>query len=256
MKTHYVAWALAVFTVGCTDNPTAIADLNPEVEFDIEASRVETFEAVVIEVTAVESGIPMMMQEVQLRVRHAEEHESRVVKMEWHGDGFKTSVYFYEEGEHHIEFVGMLEGHTIMAEFGEIEVFAYNQRELVGPYWLEIEIPGGPIREDATRPIHVLVFDLLPDSTRGAPVGDLTVDLAVHSPDDVETELSAVEKEVGEYEVQFMSRDAGLYELHVEIEVAPGVLATGEFHLPVHSDAELDGEVESGDDQEGDGHGH
>ena len=104
--------------------------------------------------------------------------------------------------------------------------------------------------------IHVLVFDLLPDTTRGAPVGGLTMALAVHSPPDVETELAVVEEEVSEYEVQFMSGDAGLYEPHVEIELAPGVLATGEFHLPVHSDAELNGEVDGGNGQEGDGHGH
>ncbi|MFQ6046749.1 MAG: hypothetical protein ACE5PT_10405, partial [Gemmatimonadales bacterium] len=67
-----IAAAAAVFALtACDDNPTALSDLNPEVEFEITGDRVETFDQVDVHVHVAANGAPMMMQQAQLEVTHA-----------------------------------------------------------------------------------------------------------------------------------------------------------------------------------------
>ena len=250
-----VPLAIAFLLVGCGENPTALDDLNPEVEFEIEAARVETFTATEIHVRATESGMPMRMQDAYLEIRHKDEEDVRRVPLEQHEDGYEAHAYFYEEGEHHVHMVGMLEGHTIMAEFGEHEVHANLQRQFIGPYWVELSIPGGPVLEDSTAHVHAMVYDMLPDGSRGNPVAGLEVHMAIHSPDGSEMELTVAEEEAGEYEAEYSFGHAGGYELHVEIEVNT-FHEDGEFHVPVQTSDELDGGHVDGGDGGDDGHGH
>ena len=39
---------IAVLTAGCNDNPLALSELQPEVELEIEAAHIETFEEIEI----------------------------------------------------------------------------------------------------------------------------------------------------------------------------------------------------------------
>ncbi len=255
MSRHFVAAVTVLAFAACSDNPTAISDLNPDVEFEIELDRIETFEEVAIHVHVTNGGMPMRMQQAQLEIRHAHDGDHvRIIDLEAHEDGYEAHVLFYEEGEHHIHLMGMLDGHAIVAELGEHEVEVHQQRRFIGPYWVELGIATGPALEDSTGHVHVQVYDIMPDSSRGPAVGGLEVHMAVHGPDDVETELVVVEEEVGEYETEITFGQAGYYELHVEIEVN-GAHQEGEFHIPVQTPEDLDGGHQD-DDDGGDKHGH
>jgi hypothetical protein len=253
MLRHIAAVGVALAVAGCTDNPTAIDDLNPEVEFDIEATRVETFTETPIRVQAMESGMPMTMQEAYLEVRHAEEEDARRFTLEKNADGYEARAYFYEEGDYHLRMMGLLDGHAIVAEFGEYEISVSKQRQLIGPYWIEIDIPGGPVLENSARDLHLLVFDLLADSSRGNPVSGLTISASIHAPDGDERAVPVEDEGSGEYAMTYEFDHGGLYELHVALEVG-GVELEGEFRAPVHEVDPSDNGIS--DTGEGGGHGH
>lgn len=248
------ALTAAIPISGCAgwDNPTALADLDPQLEFEIATTRVETLEEVEITVHASESGVPMRMHQSQLEIEHPLSGTSRTVTLEPEGEGFAAHVIFYEEGEHHLHFMGQIEGHTLMAERGDHEIHVYRQHRLIGPYWVELEVTPAPVFEDSTAHLHALVFALQTDGTPGAPVGGLDVQMAVHAPDLSETVLAVSEESAGEYEGSYAFGPAGLYELHLEIDVQ-GVPEEGEFHIPVRSVTESGTD---GHDQGGGGHGH
>lgn len=248
------AASLAVpFTVGgCAgwDNPTALEDLQPDVEFEIQAARVETLEELQIHVHATDGGVPMTIHQPRLHIERAGVEVGRV-EMERVGDEYEAHVTFFAEGDHHLHFMGVPHRHRLEWEIGEHELHVHNAHRIIGPYWVELELSPAPLVENQEGHIHVLVFELLQDGTAGAAVGGLQVELEIHDPAGVEAPLAVVEEGVGEYEAAFQFGASGEYELHVGIDVS-GVLEEGEFHIPVPSPA--------GDAQEpgdgGGGHGH
>jgi hypothetical protein len=251
---HWLTASLSVaFIVGACagwDNPTALEDLQADVEFEIEAARVETLEEVQIHVHATEGGAPMTIHQPHLQIEHGGV-EVALVEMERVGDEYEAHVTFFEEGDHHLHFMGVPNRHRLEWEIGEHELHVHNAHRIIGPYWVELEVSPAPVLENQGGHIHVLVFELLQDGTAGAAVGGLQLDLEVHDPAGVETALAVAEEGVGEYEAEFAFGAAGEYELHVGIDVG-GVLEEGEFHIPVPSPA---GEPQEPGD-EGGGHGH
>jgi hypothetical protein len=245
-----VTWSCAGW-----DDPTALADLNPEVQFDIEGARIETLEEVEVHVHVTDGGAPMHLDRAQLEITRGV-GEPRVVELEpaAEGDGYEAHVVFYEEGEYDLQLMGMPERHRLMAQMGEHKLQVYRQHRIIGPYWAELEVAPVPVYEDSTAHIHILVYDLLADSTRGDPATGLDVAMEVHAPDGTETLLVTTEESAGEYEGGYTFGEAGIYELHVAIDVG-GVEETGEFHIPVMTLVE-DTATDDHDETGGQGHGH
>lgn len=244
---------VALAFAACDGNPTAIADLNLAVEIEIEAARAETFVETPVHIRLIAAGTTQQLRQGQLEVRHAGGGDPVVYALTPHDGGYETNAFFFAEGDHHLHVVGVLEGHALMAELGEDEAHVHAQRQLIGPYWVELDLVG-PIFEDEARHVHVRVYDVLPDDTRGAAVGGLAMHMAMHRPDGTESELTVTEDEPGVYAAEFDFGHAGHYELHVEIEVA-GVHEEGEFHVPVHTPDMLSGDA-GGDEGGHEPHGH
>lgn len=241
---------LTTLTCADWDNPTALADLNPAVEFELSAGEIETFQEIEVHVHVHEGGSPMMLQDARLEIQHADGGAIRTVGMEPAGDGYEAHVMFFEPGDHQIHLMGMPHRHTIMWEVGEHEVHVHRLHATAGPYWIELASAPAPVLEHTSAHFHLLVFELLPDGTRGMHVTGLTLALEVHAPSGVEVALAATEEEAGEYEVQYLFGSAGVYELHVGIAGEPAA----EFHFPVLAPDAGDENGDMGGD--GDGHGH
>lgn len=240
---------------GCADwdNPTALADLELETEFEIAAGPVETFEEIEIHVHVAEGGAPLLMTEAELEIEVEATGELRVVAMHAAGNGYAAHVTFFEPGEHHLRFRGRAQRHNLMHEMGDHEIEVFRQHRVIGPYWVEMEVSPALVLPGGSAHIHFRVFDLLPDGTPGAEAGGLDLELEVHDPDGVETPVVMEEEDVGEYEAEYVFGEAGMYELHLEIEVGTEH-EDGEFHVPVLSEEEPGDEGDGGDG--GDGHGH
>ena len=250
-----VPGALGVALAACADwdNPTALADMELETEFEIAAGPVETFEEIEIHVHVAEGGAPLPMTEAELEIEVEATGELRVVAMHAEGDGYAAHVTFFEPGEHHLHFVGRPEQHHLMYEMGDHEMEVLRQHTVIGPYWVEMEVSPAPPHPADSAHIHFHVFDMLLDGTPGDEVGGLALELEVHDPAGVETPVAVEEEDVGEYEAKYAFGEAGMYELHLEIEVGTEH-EDGEFHIPVLSE-EDPGDEGDGDDG-GDGHGH
>ncbi len=239
--------SLAAWGCAGLDNPTALVDLVLDVDFEVEATRVETLEEVEIHVQVMEGGERIAMRQSQLEVGlHG--GVTRMVEMHQEGDGYAAHVTFYEPGEYHLAFHGMPERHWLSHELGEHEIDVYRHHVIVGSYWVEIESSPAPVLENGEAHIHLMVYDLLPDGTPGSIAAGLDVEVEVHGLDGTETALGAVEETPGEYEIQYAFGEAGMYEFHVEIGQN-----RGEFRLPV-IDPDAGEEVPA--EEEGDGHGH
>ncbi len=238
--------------VGCagSDNPLALADLNPVVEVEIEADRIETFDEVEIHVHISESGVPMLMSEVGFELSPADGGETIVVTAEPAGEGYEAHVTFFKSGEYHLHIMGTPEGHRLSMEMGEMEIEVHRRHMLVGTYWVELDVSPAPVLPDTEGHVHLLVYDLA-DGAAGNPASGLDVELEVHTPEGTETHVPVTEHEAGEYEAEYHFVSSGLYELHLEIS-ADGQTVEGEFHLPV-----IDlGSEETPDPDEGGEHGH
>ncbi len=247
-----IGLALGVAVVGCADadNPTALSELEPETQFEIRADRVETFEEVEIHVDVMEGGSPMMMRQAEMEIEHDAGGPHRTVEMEPHEGGYMARVMFFEPGEYHLHFRGRPQGHSLMGEMGDHEVEVHRRHQVIGPYWVELELDPAPILEFQGAHIHLFVFQILQDGTVGDPVEGLELGLEIHDLDGVETGLVANEEGAGEYEAEYTFGEAGLYELHVAIDGE-----VGEFHIPVITsldDSDTDGDHGHG----GDPHGH
>lgn len=222
--------ALATLTCADWDNPAALTELSPEVEFELSAAEIETFQEIEVHVHVHEGGSPMSMGDAQLEIQHADGGAVRTVSMESAGDGYAAHVMFFEPGDHHIHLMGIPHRHTITWEVGEHEVHVHRLHTTAGPFWLELAATPSPVLEQATAHVRVLVFELLPDGTKGMPVGGVTLSVEVHTPSGGETVLTATEEGAGEYEFQYAFGTAGTYELHVRIAGEPAAAA---FHFPV-----------------------
>ncbi|MCH7875204.1 MAG: FixH family protein [Gemmatimonadetes bacterium] len=245
--------ALAVAACAGSDNPTALADLETAVEFEVSAAEIQTLEEVEFHIHVEERGMHLDLLQAELAIRHAGGEAIRTVALEQEGDEYRARVTFFEPGEHHVHVMGMPRGHGVMGEMGEFEVDVARRHEDIGPYWVEIATsPAGPLLEGQEAHIHIFVFDLLADGARGAPVTGLEFVAEMHHPHGTEMMLEVVEEAEGEYECDYTFSTAGIYELHVEIEVGAEEVS-GEFHIPVFSpDAD---EPETQDDTGGHGHG-
>ncbi len=247
--------ALGVPLAGCADwdNPTALSEIEPEVDFELAVARVETFGEVEVHVRVTEAGAPLRMTRTEFEIRHADGGPVRIVEVEPEGDGYGAHLMFFEPGEHHIRFMGVPERHRLSLEMGEYEIQVQRAHRVIGPYWVELELSPAPVVEGMEAHIHLLVFGLLPDGSPGAEVGGLDLHAEMHDAQGVETSLLVVEEEPGEYEAEYSFEEAGVYEVHVEIEVG-GEHEDGEFHIPVLASVD-DGEG-AADEPGGDGHGH
>lgn len=244
---------MAAWSCADWDNPTALSDLDLSSEFEVHATRVETFEAVEIHVEVMRDGSPMEMRSAELEVEHEASGAVQTFPMAAEENGFAASVTFFQPGDHHLHFHGMPEHHSLMAELGEHEVAVNRRHQVIGPYWVEIEVSPAPVLAGAEGHVHVLVYELLGDGTPGAEVRGLSasMELEIHDPSGAEELLAVAEEAPGEYESAYAFAGAGLYELHVEIEVN-GVHEGAEFHIPVLSETGDD----DADDHGGDGHDH
>jgi hypothetical protein len=243
----------SVVAAGCAswDNPTALSELNPEAQFEIESAELETFQETEIHVRVNEGGAQLELRRAQLEIERADGGAARTVEMDPASDGYEAHVTFYEPGEHHFHLKGVPSGHHLMIEMGEHEVEVRRHHQVIGPYWTEFAVSPAPVFEGDEAHVHLFVFALLGDGTRGDPVGAIEMAGEIHAPDGTETELTFVEEEVGEYEADHAFGEAGEYELHIEIDTESGPV-NGEFHMPVlNPDTGDSGKV----GQEG-GHGH
>ncbi len=194
----------AVFTAACAglDNPTALDDLEPEVEFDIAADRVETYEEIEIHVQARQGGSHMQMLQSQLEIRHHDGGGVRTFAMEPDGDGYSAHVMFFDPGEHEMHFSGILKGHRLMQQMGEMEIEAHRHHQVIGLYWVEIEMSPGQVLPGEEAHIHLHVFTIGADGMPDAPAAGLAIEMEMHDPADVETVLAVTEEEAGEYEAE------------------------------------------------------
>ena len=242
------------FAAACAglDNPLALEDLTPDVEFEIEieSERVETYEEVEIHVHVREGGIPLEMLRSQLEIQHHAGGAVRILELAPEGDGYAAHVMFFEPGEHHVRFSGMPKGHRLMHEMGEMELESYRHHAVIGPYWVEIEMSPGEVPPDGEAHIHLHAFTMGPDGMPDQPAAGLEMEVEIHDLTGVEAALLVTEEEAGEYEVEYQFGDAGTYEMHVEIEVG-GVHVDGEFHLPIFAPNQEDDDGDTGG-----GHGH
>ena len=230
------------------DNPTALADLALDVEFEIEAARVETFEEVEIHVHVQEGGAHLLMLESSMEIEHHATGAAQSVEMHPEGEGYAAHVTFYQPGEYHLQFHGIPQGHSLSNEMGELELEVERHHVIVGPYWVEIESSPAPVVESGEAHIHLMVYELLADGTPGLIAAGLDMEVEVHGLDGSETALGVEEETPGEYEIQYEFAGVGLYEFHVEIGED-----RGEFHFPV---IDLDADEDTPEEGEGDGHGH
>ena len=220
---------IALPLTGCSDDSLSPAT-TPETEFDVQATRVETFEEVEIHVQVHEGGAPVMMEHGEVEVTHEGDGEARHLGMEADGDGYMIRMMFFEPGEHRLGFHGMRRMHDNDEEFGEHHIEVHRRHHVIGDYWVEMEVDPAPVLENASATIRLFIFDLAQDGTPGDPAAGLQVAMKVHDPDAVETVLTVGEAETGVYSAGHTFGDVGLYELHVEIGDPAD---TGEFHIPV-----------------------
>lgn len=252
-KKHTVSYlVIAVLTAGCNDwdNPVALSELQPEVELEIEAAHIETFEEIEIAVHIEESGLPMEMEDVRLQIT-APTGAVRSIALQPGQHGYEAHVTFYEPGEHRVHVMGTPRRHRLEAELGEFKLEVERKHEMVGPHRVELDMRPAPIWKGAATYVHLYAFEELPDGSKGPPVSGLEMAAEFHDPFGIETHVHLEEEEAGEYETEYQFAEAGMYELHVEIEEA-----VGQFHLAVlDPDAGL---VDDGNDGDtgGGGHGH
>jgi hypothetical protein len=253
--TGAVAGLALIGTVACaeTDNPTALADLDPQTQFTISTSRVETFEEVEISVFATEGGRPMQMSRAELEMEPASGGPARVVEMDKDGDLYTAHVTFFEDGEQHLHFRGTVQGHRLEMEVGESEIDVHRRHVTVGPYWIELEFSPAPVFEYTRTTIHLFAYAYVGDG-RGEPVESLELELEAHTPDGDVSSLDVVQEDGGEYESEYLFGEAGDYELHLETQL-DGITEDGELHVQVLSRMTSADEANPIDDA-GDGHGH
>lgn len=237
--------ALVAAGTGCIDgdNPTALADLNPVAEFEVEGIA-ETFREVEINVEVTEGGAHMEMSDARMIVESAS--GSRTFDMVEDEHGFGAHVTFYDVGTHHIEVMAIPSRHGLEMDMGDVEIMVARYHEVAGPYWVEFAIDPAPITHGQVGHLEVFVYALLADDTRGAPVAGLTINGEIHHPDGDESVVAMEDVGDGEYEAEFEFVEEGMYELHAEIDDGVGEFGA-EFHFEViDPDADTDTNTDTG----------
>ena len=259
MRHRIAVAAMAVSVAGAcagADNPTALSDLQPEVEFETSSTVVETFDEVDMHVQALHDGQAMVMDQAWLEVRD-QDGNIQQIPLTADGEEYSAPVTFFRPGEHHVVLVGIPERHSISAELGEREIEVARKHVIIGSYWVEFEINPAPMLEGSEAHIHMFAYQLTPDSLAGAPVPGLALDAELHAPDGDEAALVVTDEGAGEYECQARFEHNGIYELHVTLTTPQGEVSE-EIHLPVIS-PHVENSIDQGDnsgDTGGHGHGH
>lgn len=235
----WLAVALIAVGTGCIDgdNPTALADLNPIAEFEVEGIA-ETYRELAINIEVTEGGAHLEMSQAQLVVQSSSGSRSFELTEDEHG--FGAHVTFYEEGTHHIEMMGTPVRHRIGMDMGDIEIMVLRYHEVAGPYWVEFATEPAPIERGQVAHLEVFVYALTLDGSRGAPLAGLMLSGEIHHPDGDESIVAMEDAGDGEYEGEFEFVEGGEHEFHIEID--DGVSAfEAEFHfLVVDPDADND----------------
>lgn len=255
---HRVTWvaaglAFGLLLVGCGDgDTTGVADFNPEAQFSLQDTLVETFLDTEIRVAVTDGGALLPMQHGEMEVEHPGGY-SRIVGMDRMGDGLTAHMMFFEPGRYRLRFRGTPMGHGMTHDMGEYMVDVHRQHHVIGAYWVEVELDPAPVLQNESATVRLLVFDLMPDGTPGDPAGALAVGMTIHDPTGAETALVVSEAATGVYEAEHAFGEAGMYELHVAIGTTSP--ETGVFHIPVLTSMDDDGLDYCGEHQGGGG-GH
>ena len=212
LSTGLIVW-------GCAgaDNPTALADLEPVTEFEIEATEVETMQEVEITVRVREGGSPMHLLDALLEVRPPS-GPARLVDLEGDEHSYSTHIRFYEAGEHRIHLLGQPERHHLMRELGEYEIEVERQHQILEDHRFELSVSPAPIVIGVPARITVQGWEIEPDGTLGHEAEGLVLRATLHMPDGVEVPIELTEVEHGNYQVALSLLTAGSYELSVQIE--------------------------------------
>lgn len=240
---------------GCADldNPTALADLRPVTEFEVEFAEVETMQALEIHARVREGGSPMRLSRAQLEVQPPL-GPTRIIPLRESEDGYGARVRFYEPGEHQIYLFGQPEKNHFMRELGEQRIDVERQHRLHGDeHRFEIAVDPAPIVEGAPAHVALYAFALEADGTVGQETEGLDLRATLHMPDGAEIPVDFSEREQGEYETEFQFPAAGSYGLSIEVGGASEQGAGGvEFEIYVPSSSGVPDDTP--DDGGSDGH--
>jgi hypothetical protein len=221
----------------CSDDPSGVS--SPELQFELANDRVETFQPVELHVDAGSHGAGMMFQHGELDVEQADGDWMHTFSMTQGTHGFDGTLMFFRPGEHELRFRAT-GGGGMVEDIGHHQVTVHRQHRVIGPYWVEFEVILAPVLVETTAQLRFHVFDWPGDDLPGEPVSGLDATLTIHDPAGAESNVSLVESESGLHTAEHEFGAAGLYELHLAIDVG-GTLETGDFHLPVLASSEDDG---------------
>ena len=261
IRNEFLALAAAaiVAITGCGDDPASAADTDPGTQFEVQSSRVETFEDVEVYVRIHQDGTALHMQHGELEIEHQGGGHDYSWDMNGDGDGFIAHMMFFEPGTHRLHFWGMQQGGDHDEDLGHHNIEVHRQHRIIGSYWVEMELDPVPPIVNQAETIRVRVFQRLQDGTPGDPVGGLSVRMQVRGPDMMMDMLVVTEEQAGVYMSEHTCDTAGMHYLQVQIGEA-NTMVQGEFHFPVLGSLEDheyghhgDGEGHHHDD---DGHGH
>ncbi|MFV1985980.1 MAG: hypothetical protein ACC682_01755 [Gemmatimonadota bacterium] len=261
IRSTLLSTGLLVWGCAGADNPTALADLEPVAEFEIDVAQVETMHEIEITARVREGGAPMSLIDAQFEV-HAPTGPTRVVSLEGNERGYSAQVRFYEVGEHHISLLGQPERHQLMRELGEYEIEVERQQLIHQNYRFELSVSPAPIVLGVPARIMVHGWEIQPDGAPGPRAVGLELQATLHTPDGIEVPVDLTEVTQGEYQVEVSLLTPGSYELSVELggESAPAALIADpdghgsgmEFEIFVPSPA--NGGEPSAEDKGGNGH--
>ena len=261
VKKEFMVLAIAagVASVGCGDDPASTSVSDPNTQFEIEATRVETFEEVAVHVQVHQDGSAVHMQHGELEIEHRGDGHGYSWDMESDGDGFTAHMMFFEPGTHQLHFWGTRQGGDHDEDFGHHEVQVHRQHRIIGPYWVELKLDPVPPIVNQAETIRVHVFERLQDGTPGDPVDGLSVRMQVRGPDMMMDMLVVTEEQAGVYMSEHTCDTAGMHYLQVQIGESSTV-EQGEFHFPVLASLDDDDFGHhghgGGNHHDDDGHGH
>ncbi len=248
---------------GCagSDNPTALADLEPVAEWEIETSEIETMREVEIVARVREGAGLMRLREAQVEIGSPNGPE-RVVALTEGEHGYEAHVRFYEPGEHHLHLMGRPERHHLMGEMGELEIEVERQHQILDDHRFELAVDPAPPVVGIPTTVHVMGWMLEPDGAVAGPATGLTLHGSLQLPNGVEVSVELVETAPGEYGAEFAFPVAGTYGVHLSLEEEEdsGAVEGGEAHgeeveFVIHVPS-LDGDVVEAPTNDGGGHGH
>lgn len=246
MKNRLIRSALlstALIAGGCAnaDNPTALADLEPVTEFEIDAAEVQTMHEIEITARVREGGGLMHLRNAQLEVRPPH-GPVRLVGLVGDEHGYSAHVRFYEEGEHHLHLLGQPERHHLTRELGEHKIEVERQHQIFADHRFELSVSPAPIVAGLPARVTIYGWEIEPEGTLGHEAEGLELHATLHMPNGVEVPIQLTEVAHGEYQVDLSLPTAGEYELAVGIE-GEGEVA----HSLVNADPD------EHDDEHGDG---